>query len=111
MSELKKEKTVQTKMIKIRNSNLVQKELKTTYSKFQLLMAKIFKLNLLDSYQYLYKIDYLGNVRLKPNDIVVNSQGVVFVVLKESNRLAMLVSQKAFAEKPKMYGSLTLLIE
>lgn len=113
MENTKEKKATSQKVVRrhvaIRQSNLVEKELHTKYNKLQLFIAKTFKLNLLDAYQYLYRVEYYGTSRLKANDIVVNSQGVVFVVLKESNRLAMIVSKDSYTEKPKVYGSLTLL--
>lgn len=94
------------KRVSIQSSEMTEKRVISKYNKFQLLIAKIINVNLADNYQYLYRIDYKGAVRLRPNDIVCNSDGVVFLVIKENNRLAMLISQDAFPDKPKMFGSL-----
>lgn len=94
------------KRISIQSSQMTEKRAVSKYKKWQLWIAKIINVSLADNYQYLFRIDYKGNVRLRPNDIVCNSDGVIFLVIKENNRMAMLVSQDAFPDKPKMFGSL-----
>ena len=97
------------KRISVQASQMTEKKAVSKYKKWQLWIAKKIKVDLADNYQYLFRIDYKGTVRLKPNDIVCNSDGVIFLVLKENNRMAMLVSQDAFPDKPKMFGSLTII--
>lgn len=100
---------VSRKHVKIRNSELIKKELKSEYKKWQLWAAKKIGVRVADSYQYLFRVEYFGLTRLKVNDIVVNSEGVIMLVIKESNRLAMLVTKDAYSEKPKVYGNLILI--
>lgn len=95
--------------VSIAESNLHEKQVQTMYSKFQHKIAKLFKLTLADKYQYLFKVRYVGNVRLKQNDVLINSEGVIFVVIMETNRIAMIVSKDAYIEKPKVYDKLTVL--
>ncbi len=97
------------KRISIQSAEQTEKKAVSKYKKWQLWIAKIIKIDLADNYQYLFRIDYKGNTRLRQNDIVCNSDGVVFLVLKENNRMAILVSQDAFPDKPKMFGSLVII--
>tara|TARA_Y100000593_G_scaffold95011_1_gene198200 strand:+ start:7468 stop:7803 length:336 start_codon:yes stop_codon:yes gene_type:complete len=106
----KQPKKVVRKHVKVKQYETVKKNLaKSRYNKFQLWIAKLFKLELLDTYQYLFRVEYFGSTRLNVNDIVFNSTGQIFVVIREQNRLAMLVSKDSWAEKPNMYGTLTIL--
>lgn len=105
----KKTNKVNRKYVEIVNSNLEKKRLMSKYSKFQQWISKRFKLELADTYQYLFRIQYKGRVRLKVGDAVVNSQGVIFSVVMESNRLAMLASIDNYMEKPVVRGKLTIL--
>ena len=103
-------KKVQRKHVLITNSELVKKRIAVSkYNKFQLWIAKVFKLELKDRYQYLYRIAYKGTTRLKNNDIVCNTDGVIFVVVKEESRLAMIVSKDFFGEKPSVRGKLIII--
>ena len=103
-------KKVSRKHVSITNSELIKKRVaKSKHSKFVLWVAGLFNLELKDQYQFLYRVSYKGGTKLKPNDIVCNSDGVVFVVVKEQNRLAMIVSKDFFGEKPNVRGKLILL--
>ncbi len=97
------------KHVSVQASEMTEKQVISKYKKWQLWIAKIIKVDLADNYQYLFRIDYKGNARLRTNDIVCNSDGVIFLVIKENNRMAILVSQKAFPDKPKMFGTLTII--
>lgn len=100
---------VTRKRVSIKTSQVTKKNLVSKYNKFQLWVAWLIRVQLADRYNYLFRIDYKGMTRLRPNDVVVNSEGVIFLVIQESNRLAMLVTKDAYMEKPKMYGTLTIL--
>lgn len=103
--ELKK---VHKTFVTISQSEVVKKNLDTKYSKWQLRIAKMIKVEVADAYQYCFRINYKGNFKLKANDIIVNESGQIFAVLKELNRVAMVVSHDAFTEKPLMYGKLVI---
>lgn len=93
------------KFIKIRNDETVKRELVSDYNKFQLLLCKWFKILPLDSYRYYFRIEYYGN-KIKEDDVLMNSQNILFVVLKVTNNMALLISHGAFSEKPKIYDKL-----
>jgi hypothetical protein len=97
------------KHVSIQASEMTEKRVMSRYKKWQLIIAKWIGVEVADNYQYLFRVDYKGNVRLRSNDIICNEQGVIFLVLKENNRLAMLVSKDASKDVPKMYGKLTIL--
>lgn len=101
-------KDVVGNIVRIKNSTVTEKRLVTKYSKFQLLVSKFIGVIPEDSYQYCFRIEYFGSIRLKVRDLVINSEKVVFMVVKESNGLAMLVASKAYNTKPKVFGSLTI---
>lgn len=105
----KNEQKVIRKFVSIQDSEVTEKKVVSKYKKWQLKAAKWIGVEVADNHQYLFRIDYKGNVRLKPNDIVVNEQGLFFLVPRESNRLAMLISKDALPEKPKMYGKLYII--
>ena len=102
-------KKVIRKHVLIQSSEQTERRVVSKYNKFQLLMAKILRVELADNYQYVFRLDYKGTVRLKPNDIICNDNGIIFLVMRETNRIAMLVSKDAYQEKPKMWGKLTII--
>lgn len=105
-----KTKKVSRKTVQIKKAELTRKEpSKSHYNKFQIWVAKKLKLVLQDHNRYLYRIQYTGSTRLKPDDIVFSTQGVMFIVVKEENRLAMILSENAMPERPAVYGTLTIL--
>lgn len=97
------------KHVSIQSAEQTEKRVISKYKKWQLWIAKKIKVEVADNYQYLFNIDYKGTTRLKRNDILCNSDGVIFVVLREQNRLAVLVSRDATINKPKMHGSLFII--
>lgn len=104
------EKKVTRKHVTILQSEVIEKRnVKSRHSKVKLWIANLLKFELVDNFQYVYRFSYKGAVRLKINDIVTNEQGVVFVVVREVNRMAMIVSQDHLISKPKVYGKLIIL--
>lgn len=102
-------KRVKRKHVQILESEMVEKMLVTKYKKWQLFLAKLIKVEVNDAYTYLYRIRYKGSVKLKKNDVVFNSEQVLFGVLQENNRFAMISTAEAFVRRPKVYGNLTIL--
>lgn len=88
---------------------VVSKEIAQKHNKFQLWLAKVFKLDLAETHKYLFRIQYKGNIKLQLDDIVMNNQGSVFIVLKTLNRMAMIASKDATSQVPLMLGKLQLL--
>lgn len=103
--ELKK---VHKRFVTISQSEVIKKNLDTKYSKWQLRIAKMIKVEVADAYLYCFRINYKGNFKLKLNDVIINESGQIFAVLKELNRVAMVVSYDATTEKPLMYGKLVI---
>ena len=85
--------------------------IKSKYNKFVLWLAKVFNWDLKDNLQYVFRVRYTGGTRLQINDVVINKQGVIMVVVREANRIAMLVTRDSFSEKPNLYGKLTIIID
>tara|TARA_R110000772_G_scaffold35637_4_gene85763 strand:+ start:363 stop:719 length:357 start_codon:yes stop_codon:yes gene_type:complete len=101
------ENKINGKIIKLKKSNVVKKERKSKYSKWQLQISKWIKVEPLDTYQYFFKIQYYG-AKLKEEDIIANSENVAFMVISVLNDIAIIMSYGAFSQKPKVYGSLTI---
>lgn len=106
---MQQRKKINRKSVSLVNSNLHEKRLISKYNKFQRWVAKIIRVELADTYQYMFRIQYKGNARLQQGDAVVNTQGVIFAVALESNRLAMIVTLDSYKEKPKVYGKLEII--
>jgi len=101
---------VTRKHVSILKSELTKKNVSNSdHPKWKQRIIKLLKLEVRDKYQYLFRITYKGMVKLRPNDIVINSDGAVFLVLQEANRMAMIVSKDSFHNKPKVYGTLTII--
>lgn len=93
------------KKVQLIQQQLVKKDKIDSNSKLQNFVAKLFKLELKETYRHFYKIQYKGETRLVSDDIVVNDQGYVFIVIQELNRLATLVSKDATVNPPVMWGN------
>lgn len=95
-------------VVHIKNSEVTERKLYTKYAKWQLWLAKLVGITPEDKYQYCFRFQYFGTTRLKVNDIVTNSEKVIFMIIKESNGLAMMVASKPYINKPKVYGNLII---
>jgi hypothetical protein len=114
MSETKTKKTkkVVRKKVKVKQYEMTKRHMDASkYNKFQLWAAKLLKLDLMDAYKYVFRIEYYGSTKLRTKDIIVNEQGVVFTVLKEQNRVALIVTPYSCLEKPTLYGDLVIFEE
>ena len=101
-------RSVEGNVVHIKDSQVTEKKLVSRYNAFQRRVCKIIKVTPADSYQYCFRFQYYGNTRLKVNDLVINSEKIIFMIIKESNGLAMMVPSKAYINKPKVYGNLTI---
>ena len=109
MSDTKKKK-VTYKSVVVTKSEVTEKRTeKSKYNKFQLYVARLLNLVLAEQHQYLFRIAYKGTSRLKVNDIVTTPEGVIFVVVKSNNGLAMVVSKDHYPQKPTLRGKLTII--
>ena len=105
-----KSKKVIRDRVSILNSELTKKNLTISdHPKWKLLIIKWLNVEVRDKHQYLFRISYNGSAKLRANDVVANSEGVIFLVIQEANRVAMIVSKDSFYDKPKVYGSLTVI--
>lgn len=104
-----KNKKVQRKFVTIKNSELLKTHLNTKYKKWQLKIAKWIGVEVADTYQYSFRIDYVGSARLKVNDVVSTQDGELFGVMREQNRIAVLASSIAYVNKPVMRGKLYII--
>jgi len=112
--EVVKSKATTNKVVRERvsilNSELTKKNLTVSdHPKWKLMIIKWLDVQVRDKYQYLFRISYNGTARLRANDVVTNSDGAVFLVIQEANRVAMIVSKDSFYDKPKVYGSLIVI--
>lgn len=99
------------KNVSMQQNNLVKTELVSRYKKWQLKICKWIKVQPSDAYRYMYRVTYKGNARLKVDDVVTNEQGVIFYVLKEENRIAVLSSYQPLLRRPQMVGKLFIQIK
>ena len=95
--------------IRIINSQVESSRVVKTHNKFQRLMGWVFKLSLADKTQYQFRIQYSGNYRLRLNDVVTNRDSVLFAVMQERNRYALIVSAGGYTTKPFMRDKLYVL--
>jgi len=77
--------------------------------KWKLLVAKIFKIPVKESYLFSFRVSYTGTQRLKKNDVVVDDRGVFYIVLDEKVRVAVIVTKDAHQVKPNPKGRLIIL--
>lgn len=82
---------------------------KSLYSKFQLKIAEWLKIQVAEQYQYLFDIQYKGNVKLKQGDALANEQGIIFAVVHEKNKVAKIVTMVSYLEIPNIKGKLYLI--
>ena len=103
-------KKIIRKTVSVSKSEILEKHLKSKYNKFQRFVSKhILRVHLADAYEFLFRVQYKGSAKLKVNDIVVNSQGVMFAVLREENRIALIVSMGSFVKEPYIKGTITIM--
>lgn len=101
-------KNNKAKFVTIQNRELVKREATKPVSKIKSLLCKVIGVEPREKYQYLFRIQYKGSARLKVNDVVMNEQEALFVVIREENRMAMVVSYENYSQKPAMYGKLII---
>ena len=98
--------------ISIQKHELVKKDLKSTYPKWKLWLCKKLDIVVADNYDWCYRIQYKGNTKsLKSGDVMINSEGRAFYVMKELNRVAMVVTPKPSIEPPFMFGTFRVLVK
>lgn len=107
--ESKKKNVLLKKFVTVNKSEVIKKHLTSKYKKWQLRIAKWIKVDVADTHQYAMRITYKGSTSLNINDVVSNEDGELFLVMKSTLNIAVLVSSEAYSYKPKMYGKLYII--
>lgn len=101
---------IKKKQFYIIKSDLKKREKKTIYKKWQLKICEWINVEANDSYLHLFMIKYRSNVTMiNKDDIIINSQGVVFTVLKTSKKMAMIVTAKPSIGVPRVVGTMAVI--
>lgn len=95
-------KQVTNKSVKVRNFELVEKEPVFDIPKWKLRVAKLFSIPVAKKFRYAFRINYYGKERLKISDLITDEKGNIYTVLKEMNRLALILSYKPMDHKPNL---------
>lgn len=101
-------KKLDNHQVKIKEFQIVKTNLINPLKGFKAWVCK--KLNIIPQLQYRYsiRISYYGTKRLMPNDVVTDSSGNIYTVLKEQNRMALLMNYQPMIGNPPLYGVLTI---
>ncbi|MFK5981474.1 MAG: hypothetical protein QM499_01055 [Flavobacteriaceae bacterium] len=98
--------------VSIQKHELIKKDLKTKYSKFQLMICKWLKVEVADNYSWAYRVQYKSNTKaLREGDVLINSEGRAFFVMKELQRVVILVTPQPSVEPPFMFGTFRKLVK
>lgn len=71
------------------------------------LIENVWKLKIQDTYYYEVVLSYY-NGRILPKDVIVSSDGIIFYVLNESNRVAKMITYNALVDKPILKGKIQI---
>lgn len=105
MSQIKK---ISNKQVKVKDvQNLGGKEIHL-HNRFQLFVCKLFKITPATAFRYNLSVKYYGTTRLKPKDIVTDSQGNIYTVLHENNRVARMFNYNPLRVSPNISGVLKI---
>lgn len=96
--------------VSVQKNELLKTDIKSKYPKWKLKVCKFIGVEIADNMDYCYRIGYTSNsTRLKENDIILNMEGRAFVVLKEVNRIAVIVTAKPSVKEPFVHGTFRIL--
>ncbi len=99
-------------IVKVSKAELLKKELKSSIPKWKLRLSSIMGVDVADTYDWCYRVAYSSNSgTLKSGDVLVNSQGRAFAVIKEQSRVAILVTPRPSIDPPILYGTFRVLIK
>lgn len=93
-----------------RIANKKGKEIDSHYNKLQRIIANIFKLELAEKYQYLYRLHYKGT-SLRHKDVLSSKHGILFMVVNEQNKRARIVTLDSYKDEPNFRSGLVLIEE
>ncbi len=91
--------------VKIKKYSLVDAKLEKRFKAWKLFVCKLIGIPVLHRYNFIYSVDYFAG-KLHKEDVVVDQRGVSFMVVSESNSMAIIVSHEPKSEQPKMHGIL-----
>ena len=108
--EDKKVRALAPRTVSVQENELIKTDLKSKYPQWKLKICKWLRVEVADEYDYCYRIRYTSNnTKLSANDVILNSEGRAFVVLKEMNRIAVIVTPKASVKPPYVMGTFRIL--
>ena len=108
MEKKKEIKQVINKSVSVRNFENVEKQPVFNLPKWKIIIANIFNIPIAKNYRYAVKVNYYGSVKLKPRDVVTDSSNNVYTVMKELNRVALLLSYTVMDSRPNLNGKLKI---
>lgn len=104
----KKEIGTKTSYASVRKYQVVKGKRASKVSKFKRwLIEKVWKLTIKDTYYYNVHLDFY-NGKIKPKDVVVDSNGVIYYVIDVMNNKANMVTYNALDEKPVIIGKIQI---
>ncbi len=102
MEKKEEVKKVINKGVKVRSFEVIKKEPIFDTPKWKLKIAKIFNIPVARKYRYAVKVDYYGSAKLRPSDVLTDQSGNIYTVLKDLNRIAMILSYKPMDSIPNI---------
>ncbi|WP_439132965.1 hypothetical protein [Polaribacter sp.] len=103
-----KVKKVTGKKISVRKADVIRREKFLGYNKFQLFICKLIRVRPAFHYTYIFNINYTGSHNLQIKDVLTDSDGNIYTVLKNLNRVAVIASYTKFQDKPNILGSMNI---
>lgn len=100
-------KRISNKSVAVRKSELVEKKSFKKNSRIRSFLAKLIGVKESGEFRFVMRIKYSGG-KLVRKDVVTDSEGNIYTVLKESNHIALLLNYKPMAVKPVIKGRLQI---
>lgn len=94
-----------TRSIKIKKYSLVDAKRENKFKAWKLFICKLINIPVLHRYNFIYSVDYFAG-QVHKEDVLMDQRGVGFMVVSESNKMAIIVSHEPKSEQPKMHGIL-----
>lgn len=100
---------MKSKHVNVNKSEYIANDKQKDIPKWKLFIAKIFKIPVVEKYLFSFRVSYTGQTRLKPNDVVYDDRGIIYLVIQEIHRVAVIVTKDAQQVKPNPKGRLIIL--
>lgn len=101
-------KKIEGKKVSIRSVDFVKKQKIKGYNKFQLFLCKIIMVRPAIHYVFFFNINYYGRNNLQVKDVLTDSEGNIYTVINNINRVALIASYTKFQDKPNIGGFLNI---